>query len=102
MATNSVQWGQPLVHSDGWEAPSQCDESDNALHEDHFSDNFDDEAEEDYMSEVDDDFYLDQCDDNMDEDDYDDWAYFERDYEYDYREHSGLCTGYNDDYNDDD
>jgi hypothetical protein len=118
MAAKSVHWGRPLVHSDEWKAPPEWNEVDN-YNNDYFNDNTPredrptgnyDEAEEDYTfdddAEYDDDFdvnqYDDENDDLMYEDDGDDWLDFERDYEYDYREHSGLCTGYNDDYNDDD
>ncbi len=118
MATKSVHWGRSSVHSDGWEAPQSSNEIDD-YNNDYFNDNtpredrptayYDDDAEEDYMyddgAEYDDDFDVNQYDDDAEYDDrYDDdeWRDFERDYEYDYREHSGLCTGYREDYNDDD
>jgi len=111
MAANSVNWGQPLVHSDEWEAPQPCNEIDD-YNNDYFNDNtpredrpianYDDLEEDDKYDdgvEYDDDFDVNQYNDDDEYDD-DKWREFERDYEYDYREHSGLCTGYVDDYND--
>jgi hypothetical protein len=111
MASLCVEWSRPSVHSDGWSAScgsNYCEidnGNDNTPREDRPTAYYDDDAEDD--GDYDDGDYDDDGDyedEDYDERLYDDdeWREFERDYEYDHREHSGLCTGYRDDYNDDD